>query len=150
MKTTTQKLTLIILFLMLFAGCMRLEGYDVLSKSDGIDGAFKDNNLIIRIYRQGWPLEYKIDKNRSFLVSPSGGKSHFTTEAYDIGYGDISNSPYRKICRLDRYGKRCHSWKNGVWKLTIVIKDDKTEVVEEMEIHIANVLWSPMIHGVPK
>ena len=140
----------ILLFVMFLSGCMRLEGYNVLSKSDGIDGAFRDNNLIIGIYRQGWPSKYKIDKKRSFLINPSGEKSQLTTEVYNVGHGDGSNSLFRKIYRLDEYGDRCYSWQNGVWKLTIVLKDDNTEVVEELEIQIANILWSPLIHGIPK
>ncbi len=141
---------IILFFLMLFSGCMRLEGYNVLSKSDGIDGVFKDNNLIIGIYRQGWPLIYKIDKKRSFLISPSGEKTHFTTDVYDTGYGERSRSPYRKIYRLNSSGRKCYSWETGVWKLTIVLNDGKADVVEEIEIHIANMLWSPLMHGVPK
>lgn len=147
----TQSFTFTILFIILiFAGCMRLEGFNILSKSDGIDGAYKDNNFIIGIYHEGWPSKYRIDKERSFLISPSGHKSLFTTEVYDTGYGDISQSRYRKISRLDNYGGKCYSWENGVWKLTVVLVDDQKEVVEKMEIHIANVLWSPLIHGIPK
>jgi hypothetical protein len=149
MKTQTVNLILSILFAFL-AGCMRLEGYNVLSKSDGIDGAFKDNSLIIGIYHQGWPLKLKIDNERSFLMSPSGKRSQFITEVYDVGYGDSYKSPYRKIYRLDGYGRKCYSWENGVWKLTIFLKGEKTVIVEVIEIQIAKILWSPFIHGIPK
>ncbi len=135
-------------FLVIFAGCMKLEGYNVLSKSDGMDGAFRDNRLIIGIFVPGWPGKYEIDQTRSFLSNPSGDRSQFTTEMYNAGYGN--NSPYLKIYRLDNEGKKCYAWKTGVWKIRVVLKDDKTEIIEEMEIHIANMYWSPFIHGVPK
>lgn len=149
MKIQILTLTLL-LSLIITTGCMKLEGYKVLSKSSGIDGAFKDNQLIIGIFHQGWPRQYEIDKTRSFLISPSGDKSQITTEVHDERYADSAKSPYLKIYRLDNNGKKYYSWKNGVWKLKIVLKDEKTEIVEEIDIHLANMFWSPFIHGVPK
>lgn len=129
---------------------MKLEGSNVISKSEGIDGTFKDNRLIVGIFVPGWPGKYKIDQARSFLTSPSGVISQFTTEVHDVGYGKKFASPYRKIYRLDNEGEKCYSWVNGEWKIRVVLKDEKTEIVEEMEIHIATIYWSPFIHGVPK